>query len=78
MQFDSIFGINEQVDFLHPEQTQYSIIDGIPQELCRRGQVVAVRFTEMIVFYDILSPYRGEILYNLTSESVFRVSKSVV
>jgi hypothetical protein len=74
MEFESAFSIGEEVNFLHPDIQQYSIVDGVPQDLCI-GTVVSVRFTKMKVFYDVFSPYKSEVLYNIHSDNIYGIQK---
>lgn len=75
MEFESTFSIGEEVNFLHPNIQQYSIIDDVPQDLCV-GTVVSVRFTKMKVFYDVFSSYKSEVLYNIPSDNVYGIPET--
>lgn len=67
MQFESKFEINEEVEFV--PMFRHVKEHGISQE-GMDGKIVAVRFTEAKVFYDIYSPYWGKIFDNVDSVKV--------
>ena len=62
--FESAHSINDDIYFrpMCRHQAMYGIAD---EE--KTGRVVAVRFTELKVFYDILCPYHGIIYDNVDS-----------
>lgn len=72
MEFFSNFEINDEVVFV-PRYRQAREL-GIAQEKIN-GNIVSVKFTEAKVFYDIYSPYWGEIFKDVQSNDV-SVSKS--
>lgn len=68
--FPAKFAINEQVVFIPMYRHQQAMgIGGEEME----GKIVAVRFTEAKVFYDIYSNYWGAIFDNVDSAKVHSI-----
>jgi len=44
---------------------------GIKAETPLRGKIIAIRFTESKVFYDVVDNYWGELFRDIPSEKVF-------
>ena len=70
--FFSNHAINDEVDFrpMYRHQQKRGIADEILD-----GKVIAVRFTEAKVFYDVYCPYWGTIFDEVASEKVFGITK---
>jgi hypothetical protein len=66
-EFSSAFSMGQEVEFM-PGFKQSNKM-GIAQEPMD-GQIVAVKFTEEKVFYDLYSPYYGVIFTNVQSHNV--------
>lgn len=66
--FFSQFTINDKVEFrpMYKHQQMHGIGDEILE-----GQVMAVRFTEAKVFYDVYNNYWGKLFEGVASEKVF-------
>lgn len=66
-EFTSQFGMGQDVNFLlgYKQSTDMGIMQSV-----MGGQVVAVKFTEAKVFYDIYNPYYGIVFFNIQSQMV--------
>ena len=73
--FFSSHSINDEVEFQPMYRHQQEM--GISHEPIE-GKIIAVKFTEAKVFYDVYSPYWGKIFDNVSSEKVFLPSNSTV
>lgn len=71
-EFFSAFGINDEVQFQPMFRHQQEM--GISHEPIE-GKVIAVRFTEAKVFYDIYCNYWGKIFDNVSSEKVWVINQ---
>lgn len=67
MELPSSFQINDECSFI-PTFKQHSKM-GIAAEPME-GKIIAIRFTEPKVFYDVLSEYYGKVFKNIPSEKV--------
>lgn len=67
-EFNSKFAINDEVEFQPMYRQQQEM--GISHEPMD-GKIVAVRFTEAKVFYDVFNNYWGKVFENVASEKVF-------
>lgn len=74
-EFPSQFTINEEVTFYPMYRHQQEM--GIASD-CLQGKVVAVRFTEAKVFYDIYNNYWGKIFDNVDSVKIAKYSDAAV
>ena len=68
-EFKSTFGIGDKVSIIPMHQKAKCIRD------INVGTIVAVRFTETKLFYDILSHELAEILDNIDADAVFRIER---
>lgn len=73
--FFSSHAINDEVEFQPMYRQQQEM--GISHEPME-GKVVAVRFTEAKVFYDIYNNYWGKVFEGVSSEKVFALSESPI
>ena len=64
MELPSNLQINEEIEFrpMYRHQQEMGIADDEME-----GKIIAVRFTEAKVFYDVYSPYWGRIFDNVDS-----------
>lgn len=67
--FEAKFAIGDEINFrpMYKHQKDLGIAD---EDL--DGTVVAVKFTEAKVFYDVYSPYWGKLFENVTSEKTWK------
>lgn len=70
--FPAAHDIDDMIEFVPMYRQQQA--HGISAEV-RDGKVVAVRFSKMKVFYDILDIYYGVIFDNVDSSKVYSVTK---
>lgn len=68
MELPSKFQIDEDCSFI---PTARQIKEKAIAEEPLEGKVVAIRFTEAKIFYDILSDYYAEVFKDVPSEKVF-------
>lgn len=71
--FFSGHAINDEVGFrpMYRQQQEMGIADE-PME----GKIVAVRFTEAKVFYDVYNNYWGKVFEGVSSEKVYALPES--
>jgi len=69
MELPSGFQIGDECEFI-PTFKQHTEMGIAPDE--RDGKVVAVRFTEAKVFYDVFDTYYAKVFENIPSEKVFK------
>lgn len=69
MELPSAFQINDECSFVptFKQQTEMGIS---PEQM--EGKVVAIRFTEAKIFYDVFNNYYGWVFNNVPSEKVFK------
>ncbi len=73
--FFSVHTINDEVEFRPMYRQQQEMgISNEPME----GKIVAVRFTEAKIFYDVYNNYWGKVFENVTSEKVYGLPESPI